>query len=132
MRRRWAYFWAQDFTCAPADISQLLQLAPTSVRVAGQTVLSNGRVADSNDWRLESGLGDDALLHAHIEEVLGKVAGRLPELRSRVQPITCGLNCVTYADEHQGNGYHLSADLIGRLARHGLSVDFDLYGGEGK
>jgi len=128
MRRRWAYFWTQDFPCPPAEISRLLELVPSGTWVAGETVLSHGRVARTNEWRLESALGEDSPLDAHIEDVLGKIAPRLSILRGRIHPLAIGINCVSYFAEYQGNGFHLSADLLARLAAQQLSFDFDLYG----
>ncbi len=128
MKRRWAYFWVQGFPCAPADISRILLAEPSDVWIVGETVLSHGRVAWTNAWRYESTLGDERALDEHIENVLTRVEPRLPALRNQVRPLELGVNCVAYLSEYQGNGFHLSAALIARLAALELSVDFDLYG----
>jgi hypothetical protein len=42
--------------------------------------------------------------------------------------VKVGLNCVDELAQFQGNGFHLSAELISQLAKLQVSVDFDLYG----
>jgi hypothetical protein len=127
MKRR-AYFWAEDFTCSPSVISAILCLAPSEVWVAGETLLPKNRVAPRNAWRLESEIGAENQLDAHIEDLLDRLTDHLPQLRAQIQPLSVGLNCVGHVAEFQGYGFHLSADLIHRLADQGLSVDFDIYG----
>ena len=130
MRQRWAYFWAQDFTCSPAEVSRVLDLTPSVVWVAGETRLSSGRHAPRNAWKIESTLPDSEQLDAHIESLVQLVGPRLDELHARLGPIEVGINCVAYFTSYQGNGFHLSEALIHELAKHRLSVDFDLYGGD--
>jgi hypothetical protein len=130
MRQRWAYFWTQDFTCAPEEISRLLNLTPSAVWIAGQTKLSSGKSAPRNAWKLESDVRDDQQLDAHIESLLQKIGPHIEELRARLGPMSMGINCVAYFRSHQGNGFHFSEALIHELARHRLSVDFDLYGSD--
>jgi hypothetical protein len=111
-------------------ISGLLNLEPSEIWVAGSTQLRNGRVANRNAWRIDSRISDpDAQLDAHIENVLDLVEPRLEQLRIAVPTVDIGVNCVAYFDEFQGNGFHLSVQLIHRIAKCRLSVDFDLYGG---
>ena len=115
MQRR-AYFWAEDFACDPQVITDTLGLTPS----AGGPAAS---------WRIHSQVKDPgAPLDAHIANLLDLVEPRLRALRETVKPLETGINCVAYFELHQGNGFHLSADLLRRLADLGLSLDFDLYG----
>ena len=110
-----AYFWAEGFTCDPRLITDTLGLIPSAGGPAGS-------------WRIHSQVNDPAApLDAHIANLLDLVEPRLPALREIVKPLETGINCVAYFEAHQGNGFHLSADLLRRLADYGLTVDFDLY-----
>jgi Domain of unknown function (DUF4279) len=114
--QRHAYFWAEGFTCDPRLITETLGLIPT----AGGSPAS---------WRIHSQVNDPAApLDAHIANLLDLVEPRLRALREIVRPLETGINCVAYFEAYQGNGFHLSADLLRRLADQALSVDFDLYG----
>jgi hypothetical protein len=126
MRRR-AYLWIEGFSCSPSQVSEILDLEPTSVWLAGETVLQGNRVAPRNAWQRDSSLGPEARLDEHIGHLATLFRERLPRLRAQVEA-DVGLNCVDEFLEYQGNGFHLSAHLIRELAQLGISVDFDLYG----
>jgi hypothetical protein len=129
LQHRRAYFWAENFACDPRVISDTLGLTPSDVWVAGGTRLRGGRVASVNSWEIQSQLGDStAPLDEHIANLLDLVGPRLATLRRTVAPLDTGINCVDYFPEFQGNGFHLSLELLRRLVDLQLSVDFDLYG----
>jgi hypothetical protein len=108
-------------------ISAIVGLTPSAVWVAGETPLPNNRVAPRSSWRLDRERGVDEPLDAHIENLLERLTDHLPQLRVQVHPLPIGLSCVEHVAEYQGNGFHLSADLIRSLADQSLSVDFDIY-----
>jgi len=129
LQHRRAYFWAENFRCDPRVISDTLGLKPSNVSVAGVTPLTGGQVASRNSWWIDSQVTDPgAALDRHIARLLDLVGPRLSALRKKVVPLDTGINCVDYFPEYQGNSFHLSVELVRRLADLQLSVDFDLYG----
>jgi hypothetical protein len=129
LQHRRAYFWAENFTCDPRVISDTLGLMPSDVSVVGETHVVTGHVARFNSWSVESQVADPtAPLDEHIASLLDLVGPRLATLRETVSPLDTGINCVDYFPEYQGNGFHLSVELLQRLVDLQLSVDFDLYG----
>jgi hypothetical protein len=112
---RRAYFWAEGFTCNPQVITDTLRISPSDANV--------GR------WLIHSQIKDPvAPLDAHIADLLDLVGPHLSILRETVAPLETGINCVDHFAQYQGNGFHLSTQLLQRLADLKLSVDFDLYG----
>lgn len=127
MPKTYAYFYVSNFEGEPSLISQRLELEPAKTWLKGDSWLPNKSRLQSN-WEIHSRIEhSEIFLHAHIEAVLDIIEPkRLQILELREQGCDIGINCVGYFySEHPG--FHLSAELLSRLAAFSLDVDFDLY-----
>jgi hypothetical protein len=126
MYETYAYFWVSNFDCPPEDIGLRLGLVPTESWTKGDQWLPN-KDRTYNCWQLCSPLPrDEVFLDRHLEALLKLIESKEDIIDKLSQEFQCGINCVGYYyEEHPG--FHLSAELIARLAKIGLDVDFDLY-----
>ena len=132
-RETYAYLWIEGFECDPSEITALIQLAPTETRKAGDLI--QGRFERTGQrhywpksaWKLRSSLSEDTTFQdSHITNILDAIEPQAAVLRELQTTCETGINCVGYY-WNSNPGFHLSANLIGRCARLGLSIDFDLY-----
>jgi phosphopantetheine adenylyltransferase len=128
MERRdvYVYFWIASAELAPTEVSKILGLQPSRTRTLGVQLVANHR-SQNHQWTLNGPMPrGEGFLQDHIEAlvaVLEQKAGELQVVRERAE---LGVNCVGYyCGAHPG--LHLSASLVQRLAKLGLSIDFDLY-----
>ena len=111
----YAYFHVRGFDCPVEQISELLQLAPSSTWVKGKPGVA-GRPRQFSNWELCSPLPrTEVFQDSHRERVL-----------QAIKLYECGLQGVGYYT-NENPGFHMEAELVSRIAAFGLSVDFDLY-----
>ena len=123
----YAYFYVFDFEGEASEISRKLELEPTETWLKGDAWLPNKPRPHSN-WEIHSPVDrSEIFLDTHIKAVLDIIEPkRLKIFELREQGGDIGINCVGYYySEHPG--FHLSAELLSRLAAFSLDVDFDLY-----
>ena len=122
----YAYFWVEGFDCACEDISEQLNLAPSTVRKIGD-LRPSGQVVRTNCWQFLSPLArGESPIQEYVEVLLAVLERQSAVVRSLASRYSAGINCVGYF--YGGNpGLHLSASLIERIAALRLPVDFDLY-----
>jgi hypothetical protein len=127
MYKTYAYFYVIGFDDDPTTISQRLGLKPNETWLKSEDWLPN-KPREFNNWQVHSSLEQSEIfLDAHIKSVLDIIEPKRAEiLKLRDEGCDIGINCVGYYyDEHPG--FHLSAEIIARLAAFSMEVDFDLY-----
>jgi hypothetical protein len=115
----------------PAEISRLLDCAPTHAHRAGDPRVSRGGVEiygyfAEGQWSLQS-TSDASVLQAHVDELLRRLAGRTEgifELKRRGYRLDLFIGI--FIREGSG-GVRLGADSLSQLATFGIDLDFDLY-----
>jgi hypothetical protein len=127
MYKTYAYFYVIGFEDEPSTINQRLALEPNETWLKGEDWLPN-KPRECNSWQVHSSLEQSEIfLDAHIKSVLDIIEPKRAEiLKLQNEGCDIGINCVGYYyDEHPG--FHLSAELIARLAAFSMNVDLDLY-----
>lgn len=127
MFKTYAYFYVSGFEGEPSEISRKLELTPMKTWIKGDAWLPS-KLRENNNWEIHSSIdSSEMFLDRHIESVLEIIEPKRSQiLLLRKQGCSIGINCVGYYyDEHPG--FHLSAELISRLAAFSIDVDFDLY-----
>ena len=127
MFQTYAYFYILDFEGDPLEISRKLELAPTKTWLKGDEWLPN-KPRENNHWEIHSPIDrSEMFLDTHIEAVLNIIEPQRSQILSlRKQGCEIGINCVGYYYS-ENPGFHLSAELLSRLATFSMDVDFDLY-----
>ena len=125
-RETYAYFWVADFDVPHDAITAAVGLSPSRAWNKGEPAPS-GRPAKSSRWELHSVLPrDEIFVDKHIEALVPVLEPRARAIIDLGTRYECGISCVgKFYDANPG--FHLSADLIARLAALKLPVDFDLY-----
>ena len=131
-RDTYAYFFVRDFDCDVSEITGLLGFAPTEAHNRNAP-LPSGRRRKFSSWRRVSDLPRDTVfVSEHLEALLPILESHRAEIESVSTKFHLGLQCVGYfTDAHPG--FHMTTDLLARVASLKLSIDFDLYcycGGE--
>ncbi|MFC7339676.1 DUF4279 domain-containing protein [Haloferula chungangensis] len=132
-RETYAYLWIEGFTCDPSEISLQMRLEPYETRNAGDLIqrrfdrTGQKHYWPKSCWKFRSRLPiTETFQSSHIANILEAVEPHSEVLRTLQKSCEVGINCVGYY-WNSNPGFHLSADLIGRCARLGISIDFDLY-----
>ena len=117
-----------EFGDDPSVVSSLLGIEPTIAWVKGDRYPNPNLKARRtySCWMLESGLGKTEPLEAHLEGLLAKVE----PLRAQIQQITGRFEVEVSVAQYFGEwnpGHQLDAPMLRRLAKLGLTIDFDLY-----
>ena len=125
-RDTYAYFFVRDFDCDFSHITTLIGMAPTEAYNRGE-LLPCGRARKINTWKIHSPLPKETeIISEHIETLLPVIEAKSKSICKLAGEFHIGLQCVgRYTNAHPG--FHISTDTIQRVARLGLSIDFDLY-----
>ena len=123
-----AYFYILGFECDPAVITSHLSLEPTKIWRRGDAhPRRKNHFFDCSGWELDSALPRDGY---DLDALVRALVDRLHPLADRLAALpphkSKGINCVGYYFS-ENPGFHLTADLAGKIGRLGLEVDFDLY-----
>jgi hypothetical protein len=121
-----AYFFVREFDGDAGKISDLLQLVPTKAWQKDELGIA-GRPRAFSNWELHSPLPrTEVFQDSHLLALLEILEERRERVIQAVSKFKCGLQGVGYyTNEHPG--FHMSSQLVSRIAALGLSVDFDLY-----
>lgn len=128
MPETYAYFFLHGFECEPEEISAHLSLVPTRTWKKGEPYpRRKAHFFDYAGWQLESGLPRDTHdLTAPVTAVVDLLISRYESFATLPAHTKKGINCVGYYFS-ENPGFDLSPELAGKIAKLGLSVDFDLY-----
>ena len=128
----YAYFWVAEFDCEPEFISRTLGLEPSRAFKKGDLVSENtDRRWKHSSWEYFSTLPrTEPCQDAHIENLIKIMLERKDKILQLQSTYEVGINCVGHY-YNANPGFHMSSDLIKKCAELGVSIDFDLYNGEG-
>lgn len=122
----YAYFFVHGFDCPVQQISELLQLKPSSTWLKSEAGIA-GRRRQFSNWELHSPLPrTEVFQDSHLKSLLEILESRREKVLQAISRYECGLQCVGYYT-NENPGFHMEAGLVSRIAAFGLSVDFDLY-----
>lgn len=114
----------------PAEISEQLRLQPTDTATRGERSRAPSgkeRVAPIGRWILETeGVIDSTDLGLHISWILDQldVSGVVP---TQLPDVSRADVCCFWVSSTGHGGPVISPEVLGRLARYNLTLDFDIY-----
>ena len=122
----YAYFFVREFEGDAKMISELLQLSPTRTWQKNEKGVA-GRPRTFSNWELHSPLPrTEVFQDSHLLALLDILEGKRECVMQAISKFECGLQGVGYYT-NENPGFHMSSQLISRIATFSLSVDFDLY-----
>ena len=122
----YAYFFVREFEGDAEQVSELLQISPTLTWQKNEPH-APGRLRAFSNWELHSPLPrTEAFQDSHLLALLDILEGKREHVLQAISKFRCGLQGVGYYT-NENPGFHISGQLISRIAAFGLSVDFDLY-----
>lgn len=124
MDRNYAYIRVVG-TADSGLVTQRLGLQPTRQWNAGD-LRANGTPRDASLWAYESPAFETGQLDEAIAAVVLFIEASGIRLDDLPGDFEATLQCVGY-HQHQSPGFHLTGDLVRKLGRLGLAIDFDLY-----
>lgn len=122
-------FGVHDYLIDASVVTQLMQLEPKRVLVAGQPKPNVPKMLSrQNSWILESPLPSSAHVEEHIEALLVLLQSHAEAITTliNVYQAEAGINCAIYYKDFN-SGIHLSHNITRRVASLGLYLGFDLY-----
>ena len=128
MPETYAYFYIQGFDCDPSTITDLLSIQPTQAWRRGDPhPRRKNHFFDISGWQVEAEVPRDGYdLGAPVAALVEKLLSVRERLVSLPPHKSKGINCVGYYFS-ENPGFHLTAELAGKISSLGLDVDFDLY-----
>ena len=122
---QYAYFTiAGDFD--PGEISKLAEVTPTEFWRTGDVNARTKLARKFSRWSLYSRLPKAEALEDHIADVISQLDEHAPQFINLCSSHSGVMQLVGYFKTDYP-GFHMDRELIERLARYGLSVDFDFY-----
>lgn len=112
----------------PAEITAILGIEPSEIKVKGQHFV-HGRLRGlprTNSWHLKTPASKYQAFEEQLDILLTKLEG-LPSILSKLIVQFDGIIRVGYSSGETNFGFFLEPMVIQRLAKLGLSLDFDLY-----
>jgi hypothetical protein len=119
-------FLIGDFACAPIDITRALGIEPTKAWVQGDRAASSDRPHRTSAWLLRSDASGNLELQQHVDALLRRLPDTLDSLLLVTPVWSAKLFCAIYTAGDRPI-LNLSAASVGRIARLGAEIDFDLY-----
>ena len=123
-----AYLAVFDFGDDPRVVSALLGLEPTKAWIKGEhyvTASSNARRTHSR-WTLDSGLPQTEPLESHLSALLQRLEPKHAEIAEAAQRFPAHIGVAQYFYEANLQ-FELEADILRRLGKLGLPINFDQY-----
>lgn len=120
-------FTLHDFSCSPDAVTRLLGVTPTKIWSEGDRMPPSKIKRKSNGWSLRSSATPTiADLEAHVRWLLSHLPHGLDALKQDCGNWYAEISVVV--DLRDGAPVlHLPAELLGRLANIGASIDVDMY-----
>lgn len=123
----YAYFWISG-AFATSEITAVIGISPTETREQGEPMKYRpGKIREESVWKVHSPLPrDEIFMDAHISALLGVLEPKRDVRKTLQSKYETGINCVGYYTD-ANPGFHMSTELIQKLADWNVPVDFDLY-----
>ncbi len=129
-------FCVYEFGNDPSVVTNLISFTPTKSWLAGDPIFNHPTATWRNaKWELGSPLPLESDIEDHIEALLSVLEENVEGVSKAIEYFSAEIRCAIYYHENGCNqGFNLSESVIMRIAKLGLSIDFDLYflGNEGR
>jgi hypothetical protein len=123
--RIYVYLAVFDFGSDPTTVTTLLGIQPTRVWIKGQTTGGDARAAHER-WCLESPSAPDGSIEKQIADLLTTIESRHSGLQAVQERFRTAFRVAGYF--HSSNSsWELSSEVVRRLGKLNLLVDFDIY-----
>ena len=120
------YFWAVGEWLTPDPVTAIVGRQPTNFQVKGERVGKSAILRKQSLWEIDSGRPEQADLAEHLESLLTILEEHATGVRKLASTVHAGIQCAAYWHTSQP-GFHLSRELISRVAALDMSLDFDMY-----
>jgi hypothetical protein len=120
------YFAAFGDWSTPDPVSAVIGREPTSFKVKGERINQSSLLRKRSIWAIDSGLPEHAEVGEHLAALLTQLEAHVAGVRSLASSSDVGIQCAAYWHTSQP-GFHLSRELLSRVAALGVSLDFDMY-----
>lgn len=107
-------------------VTSVLKIEPTNQWSQGEINPRNNRPRKFMGWNLKSGLDDTHPIKEHIEKLLEVLEPFEKELANLSKNYEVYIQCAGYFPS-SGHGLNVGRDLIEKLYRLSLSIDYDFY-----
>jgi len=122
------YFWVQDFGEDASVVTELIDIEPTFIKLAGQPNPEFPKTTVRwNSWQISSSLPSHAHVNNHLESLVKTLQPRTDAIKTASNMYRAGINCVMYYYEDFTPGIHISEDIIQKISSMNISIDIDLY-----
>jgi uncharacterized protein DUF4279 len=111
---------------SPDSVSAVFGRRPTGFHAKGETIRKSAVVRKQSIWEIDSGLPEDSSVDEHLDSLLAILEKHDAGLRAVAGKSAVGIQCAAFWHTSQP-GFHLSKDLLARVATLGISLDFDMY-----
>jgi hypothetical protein len=126
--KTYAYFSVKGFDCDYTEITKVMGIEPSRAHNKGSSHSKTPQIKRKTSvWALYSSKPEtEVFLDSHIESVLHLIEPKRERIKELASKYYVGIQCVGYYT-NANPGFHMSAELIQRVAALGLWMDFDLY-----
>ncbi len=124
MDRNHVAFCVFEFGDDIATVTDMMGVEPTEAWIKGEPTPKAPR--NHSRWVLKIPLDLDRHIEDHLEALLQLLEARHEAVTSVAARYEAGIMCAIYYEDFTP-GFHLSEDLVRRIANLGLCMDFDLY-----
>jgi hypothetical protein len=122
-------FCVYEFGDDPSVVTELINIAPTESWPAGERIHNHPSATwRKAKWELKSPLPLEMPVEDHLTALLPLLEGKAEDVSKVIERHEAEIRCaVYYHEEHCNQGFHLGENVVARMAKLGLSIDFDLY-----
>ncbi|MCL5054703.1 MAG: DUF4279 domain-containing protein [Firmicutes bacterium] len=116
--------------CSPEEISAALEIQPTMTWRKGDLRKNTIIKETENGWELKSSLSLSDTIEDHIRHLLSIIESQEDKFVTYLEQCEGELSCAIYCrklEEKYNPGIHLDRDILKRVAKFGISIDFDIY-----
>jgi hypothetical protein len=127
-------FELYDFSFPASDISEKLNLQPTSKQTKGDPIKHRAtgktlRYAETGSWSLDSSLSRSTSVEDQCLQLLESLRSHKGKL---IEYVMSGLRCTVavggYTNDPAGKiGVNLSSEVVKEIAEYGAEIDIDIY-----
>ncbi len=121
-------FCVYDFGDDPSVVTKSIGLEPTKSFSKGQSIPNQQNAFwHRSAWELQSPLPLSDEIEAHLGALLTVLESNIESVRKAKEIFEAGISCAIYYHEGFNQGILLPEAMVRRIAKLGLSIDFDLY-----
>lgn len=120
------YFGVFNFDADPQSVTDAIGLQPHQSWRTGESGPHRSRRTHDR-WEFRAPTCAAAPFEVQLDELLSILEARRDRVRQVVESFEAGICCTAKYRDTVNPGFHLSQDVVRRLADLGMSIDFDLF-----